>query len=340
VKLLSALKKENQGRPPVWLMRQAGRYMPSYQKIKQSHSLKEMFTQADLIKQVTLLPIDELDVDAAIIFSDILLILDVLGFGVEYNYQGRGIHIQHTASDLSLERLKSPLKLKDEMKYLSNSITQLRTNLKVPLIGFSAAPWTLASYAIDGSRAALGTQIKPLLWQKKDKLFAFLDLLTDWIEQLVELQIEAGAQVIQLFDSHSHLLSSQEFDQIVFPYVKRILEKFQSSKIPFIYFTRGTALFTSTLLQLPSCALSIDWQSSLHDIRKVSSRCLQGNFNPWALLSDKQVWLPLLKKQLDEMHNDPSYICNLGHGILPQTPWENVRCFVDYVKDYRFVSIS
>lgn len=333
LKLLAALQGCNLNcAPPVWLMRQAGRYMPSYQRLRKANSLKEMFTNSELIEQVTLLPIQELQVDAAIIFSDILLILDTLGFGVDYTPEG--IQIERPMQQLDLKRLQVQIDLAHAMSYLPISIKALKSQLQVPLIGFSAAPWTLASYAIDGPKAASGAKIRQLVWTQPKLLQECLEVFTYWVGQLIELQIEAGVGVIQLFDSHTHLLCGSEFEAFAAPFVSKLLKQFQGRGVPFIYFTRASELYRASLLKLPKCCLSIDWQSNLTSFREQTSQALQGNLNPWSLLAPPHEWKPQVARILEEFGSDPAFIFNLGHGILPQTPWDNVRRLVDIVRGY------
>lgn len=325
---LEALAGTNTQRPPVWLMRQAGRYMPSYQKLREKYGLMEMFTHKELIHEVTLQPIEAFDMDAAIIFSDILIILKVLGFDVSYE-KGVGIEALRGMDDPRLDLKEGALD--EQMPYLKEAIQSLKSSLKVPLIGFIAAPWTLACYAYNSKEASTATSLKAAFW--KDPLAAsrMLKKFQKILMELALYQINAGVDVIQIFDSHSHLLSPDEYQMWVYGPIAEMIREL-NVKVPVIYFTRASTLFMNQLISLPQCCLSLDWQSDLNEFRKKSSFCLQGAFNPWQILGSPSSWILELRNQLKQRAGDKAYICALGHGILPSTPQEHIKLFVDEVK--------
>lgn len=331
---LQALQgKNNHGRPPVWLMRQAGRYMPSYQKLRKNWSLDAMFTTPELMVEITCMPVDQLGVDAAIVFSDILLILKTMGLGVRYLDQGLEIDTFENLEDPRIGQYG--LDIEESFSSLDQAIRLLRGTLAVPLIGFTAAPFTLACYGLDGARAALGVKTKQLMWLQRGLFRNFLHNIGERLYRLARLQVKAGAQVLQLFDSHTHMLSREEFQHFVLPSLYPWIEKINQLGVPVIYFTRATAVFADLLETLPSCALGLDWQSDLEWMRSQSSKVLQGNFNPWALLQEPSQWSASFQQMLHDRRGDCAYICGLGHGVLPQTPWSHVRELVDRVHHFR-----
>jgi uroporphyrinogen decarboxylase len=288
----------------------------------------EMFTQSELIHEVTLQPIEAFDLDAAIVFSDILLILDVLGVGVSY-HQGVGVETLNGFDDPRLSLGQG--QLEEKMDYLFKAIQSLKKELQVPLIGFIAAPWTLACYGWQAKEAATATGLKAAFWKNPESGVKLIRKFQDILMQLALFQIKAGVDVIQIFDSHSHLLSPLEYQAWVFKPVSEMIEAL-NVQVPVIYFTRSSALFLDQLIRLPHCCLSLDWQSDLNLFRERTSYSLQGAFNPWQILGDPLLWQKSLRQMLLERNADPAYICGLGHGILPSTPQEHVKLFVDQVK--------
>jgi uroporphyrinogen decarboxylase len=331
---LEALAGKNRSRPPVWLMRQAGRYMPSYQKLRERHALIEMFTDPDLIQEVTLQPIQAFDMDAAIIFSDILLLLDVMGLDVSYK---QGVGIGSPLKGFDDPRLNlSQAHLEEKMSYLPKSIRAVKKELSVPLIGFVAAPWTLACYAWESKEAATATGLHGAFWKDTLGAMKMMKKFQFALTNLALMQIKAGVDVIQIFDSHSHLLSPLEYHQWVLKPVSEMIQTL-GEKVPVIYFTRASSLFAKDLIQLPPCCLGIDWQSDIETFRLLTTRALQGAFNPWQLLSSPETWRPELKSLLNLRKKDPAYICGLGHGVLPTTPVDHVRQFVEEVRSVDWV---
>ncbi|NGX55018.1 MAG: Uroporphyrinogen decarboxylase [Chlamydiae bacterium] len=318
--LIDALHCKNQGRPPIWLMRQAGRYMPEYQALKKQHTLQEMFHTTELITQVTKLPIQLLDVDAAIIFADILTVLD--GLGAEWNFEeGVGPVIHAT----NLQR-KDPEK---SYRYLTKAIQSLKQELSVPLIGFAGGPFTVATYLIEGKTSREFRKTKRLLFTDPEKFHQLLGTITDATIDYLTLQIEAGVDVIQLFDSWASILGIRELREFCFPYIQKIIHGIPN--IPTIFFCRNSCLLASELSKLPVSALSLDWTGEINCFRP-ANMAVQGNLDPAVLYSSTQTIQAAAERLLKTMEGDPGYIFNLGHGIYPDTPFENVKFLVDYVK--------
>lgn len=335
---LKALSGENQGsRPPVWIMRQAGRYMASYRKIKEKYSLLEMFSHQDLIVEISLLPIKELGVDAAIIFSDILLPLQILGYQIGFDKNaGPKVSPQKmlfpSKDVFSIERLQS------HFSFLENSLQALRKELTVPLIGFCGAPFTLASYILEPHSHHLMKETKRALYQEPELFFSFLDLLADLIIEYALFQYRAGAQVIQIFDSWAGVLDRDSFVKCSSFYLSKIVSRLKRENIPVIIFCRGSSLFVKELIDVAPKGISFDWHRPLEELARQLPRniALQGNLDPDVLKAPLRVIQEKTKALLHAMKEESRFIANLGHGISPDLPFEGVKCFVDTVKEFTY----
>lgn len=330
---LDALFGKNLKRAPVWLMRQAGRYMPSYQKIREGHTLLEMFTTKDLIVEVTKLPIDELGVDAAIIFSDILLPLCALGYDLTYEKkEGPQVY----PKSLKPLHLVSEQDLKERFSFLFEAIKELKSELKVPLIGFCGAPFTLISYILEEKSHHLLKKTKESLYKNPKDFHAALDLLATVITDMAKLQFRAGCEVIQIFDSWAGALDYEEFENCSTFYLKKIVNALKEENIPVILFSRGSSYYADQLAKLNPTAISFDWYKPLDEIAKVIPKtiALQGSFDPDFLKGSQEMIEAKVRKVLTSMKNEPRYIVNLGHGVTPEIPYESVKYFVDLVKNF------
>ncbi len=333
--LMKSLERVNDQRPPVWLMRQAGRYMPRYQALRAKTSLFDMFHHEEIIEQVTMLPIEILDVDAAIVFSDILLPLECLHLHVHFPDIG-GPYVSPVVSPQSHPQFYIKT-AKETMPFLYRSMARLRKRLHVPLIGFAGAPFTTATYALEekGTHKDL-KNTKNYLASNRAFLHQFLEALTTVIIDHIDQQIQAGAKVIQLFDSWAGMLSHADFLEFSSHYLKKIIDHFKPTTIPFIVFARGSCHYAEDLSNIDLSAISLDSEKSVLEIREKVGKeiTLQGNIDPELLLQGKQAFLNPLKKLLEEMNGDPAFIVNLGHGVLPGTKQDDVRLFVDTVKEF------
>lgn len=330
--LLKALRCENHSRPPVWLMRQAGRYMPQYRALRKKYSFLEMVHQPELAVEVTHLPLDLLGVDAAILFCDILVIAEALGLGLHFD-DGVGPIIERpleTAADIdALVRPEAAV----AFAYVAEAIKLLRSTLKVPLIGFAGAPFTLASYMIEGKSSRDLRKTK--LWMLKDpkSFHRLLNLIADLVIDYLKLQIQAGAEALQIFDSWAHVLGHGQFMEFSLPYFKKIIAALPKG-FPIIAFCRGSSLLASELVSGGAKAISIDWNGDIAKIRSTlpPGITLQGNLDPDILYAPPHVIEREVRQMLAKMKGDPGYIFNLGHGVLPDIPFEHVKLLVDVVK--------
>ncbi len=328
--LLSALKCENTDRPPVWLMRQAGRYLPEYRKLREKQSLWSMFHDPEVAAKVTHLPVDLLGVDAAILFSDILVIGEALGLRVHFP-EGQGPYIE-TPPDLSTIQ---PQNVEEALAYVAQTIRLLKPTLKVPLIGFSGAPFTVASYMIDkGGKGELKETKK---WISRDPaaFHILLEKITKVTIAYLEMQIKAGVDAIQIFDSWAGVLSYAEFPLFSTYYLKRIVDALKPYNIPIILFCRGSCLYVDELVKAnPSC-ISFDSTKPLSEVRKFvpSSMAIQGNLDPYFLYSPKEKIKAKVTSLIHSLAGDKGLILNLGHGVFPDIPVDHVQCFIDTVKE-------
>lgn len=333
-KLLEALRCRNEGRPPVWLMRQAGRSIPAYRTVREKISLEKLFRTPELAAEMTRMPVDLLGVDAAILFSDILMIGDVFGLSVRF-VEGKGPIVEPAIKSPSDVDKFVPRDIASSLAFVFETIRVVRQDLSVPLIGFCGGPFTVASYFIEGGSGGKElAKTKNWLFSDPTSFHLLLQKITDASITYLKLQVEAGAQAIQVFDSWANVLSTPAFLTFCLPYLKQITRAIKD--VPLILFCRGSTLFPKELAALHPAAISFDWQRELPELRQLVPRdiAVQGNFDPHLLKAPTTVIRREVKKLLTEMQGDPGFIVNLGHGVLPDTPFEHVKCFVDTVKSH------
>lgn len=331
--ILDALQCINNERPPVWLMRQAGRYLPEYRALRAKHSFLEMCHCPDLITQVTMMPIERFGFDAAILFSDILIILEALGRTVRFE-EGRGPVIDHPlrcSSDIA------SLKNSDVQKtlgFVAEGIVQLKKRLSVPLLGFCGAPFTVASYLIEGGSSTDLALTKRWMYRDPVGFHLLLDLIAQASIDYLLMQISAGVDAIQIFDTWANALPYRQFGEFSLAYLDRIVQALRPTGKPVILFCRGSSLFAESLVALQPAAISFDWNCDLAHQRKRlgSDIALQGNLDPQLLFAPLPVIEREVNELLDAMEGDSGFILGLGHGILPETPLAAVETLVDCVK--------
>jgi uroporphyrinogen decarboxylase len=339
--LLRALHCENRERPPIWIMRQAGRFLPEYRRLREKHSLWELFHHPELICEVTKLPLDLLGVDAAILFSDILLIAEAFGLKVHFP-EGRGPFIAPgLQSGRDVQALR-PHEFGESARHIFKAIASLRRELTVPLIGFCGAPFTVASYLIDSEGRGDLHKTKEWLYNDPESFHLLLQKLTSASIDYLRLQIEAGVQAIQIFDSWANVLSYPHFLQCSAYYVGQIIAALKESAIPVIIFCRGSSSLPRELASLRPHAISFDWQKEVSDLRRdvPADIAIQGNIDPDLLKAPKSFIIETVHRLLSSMEDDPGFIVNLGHGVLPDTSVENVRCLVETVTTWQVAAAS
>jgi uroporphyrinogen decarboxylase len=332
-RFLRACRREPVDCTPVWFMRQAGRYLPEYQEVRAGHSILEVCKTPDLAVEVTLQPVRRFAVDAAIIFADILLPLEPMGLSLEFA-AGEGPVIANplrSAGDIAALRPMRP----DDLGFVLESIGQARTALdgQVPLIGFAGAPFTLASYAIEGGGSRNYIETKRLMYSQPEAWHDLMDRLADAVAEFLQAQVGAGAEAVQLFDSWVGALSPDDYAEYAYPYTQRIFAALADSGVPRIHFGTGAA----TLLPLMSNAgcdvIGLDWRTPLDDGWAVAGAdvAVQGNLDPVALFAPEHEIERRVLDIVKRADGRPGHIFNLGHGILPATPPEAVGFVTDLV---------
>ncbi|XP_022097151.1 uroporphyrinogen decarboxylase-like isoform X1 [Acanthaster planci] len=340
--ILRAARGEKTERVPVWVMRQAGRYLPEFQATRKEHDFFEICQTPELSCEVTLQPIARFDLDAAIIFSDILVIPQVLGIHVEM-ISGKGLVFDNTLNcPEDLARLKSDVDVTEALSYVFDAITLTRRRLegKVPLIGFSGAPWTLMGYCIEGTgNSTTLSKAKKWLYVYPEQSHKFLRLLTDKIVDYLVGQVLAGAQLLQVFDSNVGVLGYDLFMTFALPYLKEIVTRVKSTlretntePVPMIVFAKGCHYAIEELSKTGYDVVSLDWTIHPEVARSqaASAVSLQGNLDPCAMYGSKDDIEGLVGKMLNRFGTQ-RYIANLGHGVYPDFDPEHVRTFIDTV---------
>ncbi len=333
--ILRALRRETVERPPVWMMRQAGRYLPDYLKLKAKYDFFTRVQTPELATEITLQPIDQIGVDAAIIFSDILVIPQAMGVEVLME-EGKGpslpnvIQTQQDIDALITEGVE------ESLKYVCDalSLTKKELNGRVPLIGFAGAPWTILCYMIEGKGSKTWDKAKQFAYTQPVLAHQLLQKITGITINYLKAQARAGADLVQVFDSWAGALSPADFKTYAQPYLIQIADALKD-EVPVILFPKGTWYALKDLSQSSAAGLGLDWCIDPKFARELTNNSitLQGNFDPSKLLAP----IPEIKKAVKEMIDGfgmQRYIANLGHGIMPNVPVDHAKAFVDAVKEY------
>ncbi|MGZ8151972.1 MAG: uroporphyrinogen decarboxylase [Methylovulum sp.] len=339
---IRALLKEPVERTPVWMMRQAGRYLPEYRQIReQAGSFLGLCTNPELACEVTLQPLRRFDFDAAILFSDILTIPDAMGLGL-YFTEGEGPKFKNpvrTAADIDKLPIPDP---EIELRYVVDAVRLIRKNLQgsVPLIGFSGSPWTLATYMVEGGSSKSFQKVKGLMYEQPQLMHVMLDKLAQSVAAYLNAQIEAGAQAVMLFDTWGGMLTSEDYSEFSLHYAKQVRSLLKTTingqQIPTILFTKGGGLWLETMTDAGYDALGLDWQTNIQQARaRVGDKvALQGNMDPVSLYAKPDVITEKVKTILQHYGSGSGHVFNLGHGILPDINPDHVKAMVDAVHKY------
>lgn len=336
-RFLDACRRRPTDVRPVWFMRQAGRYMKQYRDIRAKHSILEICKRADLAAQVTLQPVEILDVDAAIIFADLLLPVEPMGLKLSF-VQGEGPHIEnpvrtsHDVDSLSISNT-------DDLGYVGEAIQMVSRALagKTPVIGFVGAPFTMASYMVEGGSSRHYLNVKKLMYNDETLWRRLMGKLVDVLGPFAILQVAAGARAIQIFDSWVGALGADDYVRYVAPYSRALIERIRSAGVPVIHFGTGAGGFFRELHAAGGDVMGVDWRLNIDQAwMDISYRsAIMGNMDPAALFAP----LPELKAKVHELlkrtGTRPGHIFNLGHGILPETPVENVKAVVQMVREFK-----
>ena len=322
-------------RIPVWLMRQAGRYMKEYQALRAEYSFLELCKLPEQATKVTMLPINLLDVDAAILFSDILIPIEAMGLSLDFTEKGpRFSNPVRNKNDYENLIIPDP---EEKVPFVMATIRLVKKELngRVPLIGFSGAPFTLMSYMIEGGGSNDLKTTKQMLCQEPELAHSILEKTTQTTIKYLNAQIEAGAEAIQIFDTWAGLLAYEDFINFSLKYIQKVVSGLNRANIPVIVFAKGSGVFYEELLTSKADVISVDWSANIVKIKERigSNTAIQGNYDPYCLYGDFNSIKNNVKRLLEPMKSFDGYIFNLGHGILPDIPFDNVRYLVDCVKE-------
>ncbi|MEM9069544.1 MAG: uroporphyrinogen decarboxylase [Myxococcota bacterium] len=330
---LDALAKKPTSHTPIWLMRQAGRYQASYQAIRSKVSFLELCKSPELACQVTVDAVEQLGVDAAIIFADILLILDPLGvrFGFEKGHGPKIYEPVRTAAQV--DAMPEAIDAASELGYVMEAIRLARSALDVPLIGFCGAPFTLAAYAIEGGGSKSYYETKKVMFGDEGMWRTMMEKFSAALATYVSAQVDAGAQVIQVFDSWVGALSPKDYEHYVLPYTQKVFDAVRE-RVPTIHFGTGNPELLLSMQKAGSSAMGVDWRIGLKDAwDRLGDIPVMGNLEPAMLLAPIDVMKARASAVLDEAGGRPGHVFNLGHGIMPQTTVDQVRTLVEHVQE-------
>lgn len=331
-RFLDALHCRNKDRAPVWLMRQAGRYLPEYRALKDRYSFRTLVKTPDLATEVTLQPLQRFPtIDAAILFSDILVIPEALGVDYRFRDEG-GIELEKTVRTSSELATLEPAGTAERLNYVGDALRQLRSSLngEKALIGFCGAPWTLALYLVEGGSPGEGKNLRSLLYRSSDLTIQLRDKITDSCIEYVRLQCESGADAIQLFDSWAGLCPADFYEVWCLEPVRKIQE---ACNRPLILFSRGAGHRLHDQCALRPNALGVDWSTPLSQAREIvgDKVALQGNFDPLILETEPEMVSKEIRSLLEERKDDPGFVLNGGHGLSPSTKIECVEALLGEV---------
>lgn len=331
--ILRAARGEPTPRPPVWFMRQAGRYQKAYRKLRERYTLPEIVRNPEVCAEVTLLPVRELGVDAAILFADITTPL--YGMGVDLSLvENKGPVIHNPVRDEKGVEALRPLVPEEAVPFVLETIRILKRELPVPLIGFAGAPFTLASYLVEGGASRRFLRVKALMYGEEALWHRLMEKLTEAMARYLRAQAEAGADLLQVFDSWVGALSPADYRRYVKPHMKRLFQKLRPAGVPVIHFGVGTMGLLEDMKEAGGDVLGLDHHTPLPWARALlGATPVQGNLDPAVLLAPKGVIRREVQRILEENGGQSGHIFNLGHGIVPETPEENVRYVVELIQE-------
>ncbi|MDC3375430.1 uroporphyrinogen decarboxylase [Gammaproteobacteria bacterium] len=335
---LKALNKEKLSTPPIWYMRQAGRYMPEYRAVRKNFkNFLDMCKNPDVCCELALQPINAFNLDAAILFSDILTIPDALGLGVKF-LEGEGPVFDNPIK-ISKDVINLPDFEPDNLSYVYKAVSNIKNALpkNIPLIGFSGSPWTLAAYSIEGRSSKNFEYTKSFIRNNEEEAHIFLQKLTDACFIYLKKQVEAGADVIQIFDSWANLLSKKDYETYSLNYIRSLISKLKedqvTASIPIILFAREPEISCNHMVKVQADCLSLYWKTKDIDLAFLNGKvALQGNLNPEILLQEDNVIKNEADRILKQFKNYDGYVFNLGHGITPNIDPGKIKLLTDHIR--------
>jgi len=325
-------------RPPVWMMRQAGRFMKEYWDIKNRYSFLEMCKTPEIAADVTMLPVDLLGVDAAILFSDILVTAEAMGGDLSFT-QGVGPRFANPIrTEADIDALRTDVV--DQLRYVADAIQviQQRLNGSIPLIGFAGAPFTVLSYLVEGGSSKDFKRTKLFLNNQPELAHRLLAKIAEVTGAYLNMQIAAGVNAVQLFDSWALALSWDDYRTFSHQYNMQIIGQLDRKDIPVISFCKGSSVFAPLMAEAKPDVISVDWNADLKQVKErlPEGMAVQGNLDPFVLYAEK----PVIKKKIlhlfERMRNEEGFIFNLGHGIMPDIPFDHVKYAIEVVKEFRY----
>jgi uroporphyrinogen decarboxylase len=332
---IKACKGEPVARTPVWIMRQAGRYLPEYRAIREKYDFLTTCKTPELASEITVQPIDIIKTDAAILFSDILVIPEAMGMHLEVVESKGPVFDNPIRSTAEIENLQTEGVI-ERLNYVLEAvkITKEKLNGRVPLIGFSGSPWTLAVYMVEGKGSKNFDIIKSFIYNEPETAHRLLRILADTIIEYLNAKIRAGCDAVQIFDTWASILTPWDFEEFSLQYMRYICENLETSGAPVIVFAKGVSSYQN-LAELKCDALGVDWAKDIGAVRRNinGKKALQGNLDPTVLFAPKEKIKTETSLVLASYGKNAGHIFNLGHGILPKTPVENVQYFVNCVKE-------
>jgi uroporphyrinogen decarboxylase len=341
-RFIRALLRQPVDKTPIWIMRQAGRYLPEYRAIrKKAGDFLTLCKNPELACEVTMQPLDRFELDAAILFSDILTIPDAMGLGLEFK-EGDGPTFSHPIrNSRDIDKLSVP-DPSGELRYVTDAVSLIRKELdgRVPLIGFSGSPWTLATYMVEGGSSKDFSKVKGMLYDRPADMQRLLDILSDSVATYLNAQIEAGAQTVMIFDTWGGVLTPEDYRRYSLSSMTRIVEQlhrnYEGSTIPVTLFSKGANHSLVDLANSGANGVGLDWTVNIGDARRIvgDKVALQGNLDPSILYSSHESIKQHAKKVLDDYDSNTGHVFNLGHGIHPAIKPEKVKTLVDFVHEY------
>jgi uroporphyrinogen decarboxylase len=333
-RFLRACRKQSVDATPIWLMRQAGRYMPEYRALRARHAFLDLCLTPSLAVEVTLQPVRAFDLDAAILFSDLLVPLAPLGLRIDFVENAGPVIDAPARSRAEIDALRR-FEPRDDLKSVLDAVRALRGELHVPLIGFAGAPFTLASYVVEGGRTRSFSAVKTLMYEDAAAWHRLAALLAETVRAYLEAQVEAGAQAVQVFDTWIGVLGVDDFREFALPHLRTLFEGLGSLGVPRIYFGTETAHLLEAIGEIGADVVGVDWRLPLDEAckRLGPAHAVQGNLDPTLLLGPTARLLASADDVLARVAGRSGHVFNLGHGVLPGTPPENVRILVDHVHE-------
>lgn len=335
---LDAAFSRSTERPPVWMMRQAGRFMPQYWEIKNKYSFLEMCKTPEIAADVTMLPVDLLGIDAAILFSDILVTGEAMGGDLSFT-QGVGPKFANPVRNKQdIDALE--VDVLDRLQYVADAIKVIQQRLdgRIPLIGFAGAPFTVMSYLVEGGSSKDFKLTKLLIHNHPELAHKLLAKISKVTTDYLNLQIEAGVNAVQIFDSWALALSWNDYQEFSHRYIQEIISGLNRKDIPVISFCKGSSVFAPVMASAKPDVVSVDWNADLLNIKQAlpAGIAVQGNLDPHILYADKPVIKKHILQLFERMRGEKGFIFNLGHGIMPDIPFDHVQYAVEVVKEFKY----